>query len=227
MSKARAIFEAASTGVIALAAVVMASIFVYERGLSPAPVESAQGLPEPRIVEDWELENTHGVRIGPADARVTITEFMDFECPFCARLVSRMDTILSEFPNEITVVVQHFPLSMHRFAVPAAIAAECSDRQGRFEQMYRLLFAKQDSLGLKPWRSYAAEAQVLDIRAFEDCQQLSVDSFPRIGAGLALGSRTGVHGTPTVWINGRAIGRSDLPALREWVERTLNEPEPR
>jgi hypothetical protein len=72
-------------------------------------------------------------------------------------------------------------------------------------------------LGLRAWTSFAVDAGVRDVQAFNDCSRLPVDAFPRIGAGLDLGRRTGVRGTPTVWVNGNRIGRSDAEALRAWI----------
>jgi protein-disulfide isomerase len=152
-------------------------------------------------------------------ARIVITEFMDFQCAWCKRLIPRVDSIKREFAEEIAIVVHHFPLDNHRWAIPAAIAAECAHRQDRFAAMYRLLFAQQDSFGLKTWTTYAVEAKVPDMKAFETCSSLPADSFPRIASGRELGQRTGVTGTPTVWINGNVLGTNGIGALRTGVAR--------
>jgi protein-disulfide isomerase len=86
--------------------------------------------------------------------------------------------------------------------------------------MHDLLFEKQDSLGLKSWGSFATEVGLKDTTAFARCIRLPVDSFPRIGAGLELGRRNGVRGTPTLWINGHRIdGGVSLEVLRRRVAR--------
>ena len=181
----------------------------------------AAGIREsPARVADWQAHNKSGIWTGPLNAPVVITEFMDLQCPYCAQLVPRMDTIHAEFP-EAAVVFQHFPLANHPAALPGAIAVECGERQGRFPDMVKLLYPKRDSLGRKPWRGYAIAAGVLDAAAFDRCVKLPVDSFPRIAAGMAIGRRTNVRGTPTVWVNREVVRPVQLVQLREAVSRAL------
>jgi protein-disulfide isomerase len=100
----------------------------------------------------------------------------------------------------------HFPLRSHRLALPAARAAECAAEQGAFEEMHRTLFARQDSLGLKSWGSYAAEAGIPDTARFLECTA-SQRSFPRVEAGRRVGEREGVSATPTVLVNNWRLRR--------------------
>ena len=95
----------------------------------------------------------------------------------------------------------HFPLDFHRFARPAARAAECAAAQDRFDEFADALFEKQDSLGLKPWGAYANAARVPDVLAFDRCVADTV-TVARIENGRALGKQLDVQGTPTVLVNG-------------------------
>lgn len=221
MADLRANFETACTGILVLLAVGLSGNYVFDRALARTGDSIEQYGVEPQQVDGWQQENARGVWMGPADAPVVVTEFMDFQCPYCARLVYRMDTLHTEHPGRIATVFHHFPLSNHPFAVPAAIAGECAYQQGRFAELHRLIFEKQDSLGVKTWDSYAKEAQVPDLARFGLCVLQPADSFPRIAYGRALGERTGVRGTPHIWINGRAIRRSDMRALRAWTSEIL------
>ena len=220
----RSVFETGATALLVVIASAMAAVFLRDRAATDTRVEGDLMRP-PELIADWQLENERGIWIGPRSARVIITEFMDFQCPFCARLVARVDSLRAEYPGEVAIVVHHFPLEIHRFALQAAVAAECADRQGRYDEVAHLIFTKQDSLGLKPWRSYAQEAGVRELESFEACRSLPLDSFPRIGYGQSLGRRTGVRGTPTVWINGMKIHRSDLTSLRAWTDKITSESE--
>jgi protein-disulfide isomerase len=83
---------------------------------------------------------------GPADAWVTIVEFSDFECPYCAAVQGTLQTVLSTAGSDVRHVWKHFPLSFHAGARPAAIAAECARAQGRFWEFHDLVFARQSSL---------------------------------------------------------------------------------
>jgi protein-disulfide isomerase len=148
-------------------------------------------------------------------------EFMDIECPFCRRLAFATDSLRAEFPADVAVVIQHFPLSNHGSAQGAALAIECAAAQTGFERLYALLFAQQDSLGIKQWKTFASEAGVEDIDEFERCIN-EHETLPRIEYGLALGQRIGVRGTPTVVINGWKLARPpSLDDLRKSVRATL------
>jgi protein-disulfide isomerase len=130
----------------------------------------------------------------------------------------RLDSLLAEHPDAAQVSFHHWPLRNHPHALPAAVASECADRQGAFAAFARALFARQDSIGVRPWRAFAERASVSDLEAFEACAALPADSFPRIQYGLDLAERVGATGTPTVWINGE-VGRPTLAELRELAQR--------
>lgn len=220
MSGIRAKVEMGATAVITLAAVAMVGLQSRDR---PRPASTAAAP----FIENWREENESGIRVGPKSAPVVITEFMDLQCPFCARLVPVVDSIMHEYPDEVAVVVQHFPLGGHPQAIPAAIATECADLQGRFDQMFRSILLHRDSLGIKAWRRFAEDAAIPDVRSFEACITRPVDSFPRIEAGSDLGGRTGVRGTPTVWVNGRVTTPHNFISLRDAVSRALSEADSR
>lgn len=115
------------------------------------------------------------------------------------------------FASAISQVFVHLPLSGHRFARSAAEAAECAASQSRFEAFVDVIFAKQDSIGLKPWAGYAAEAGVPSISAFTEC--LRDPPVGRIEAGVALADKLGIGATPTVIANGWKFGAP--PPARE------------
>lgn len=80
-------------------------------------------------------------KIGATNGKVTILEYSDFECPYCSRFKTQtMDQILKSYPNDVTLVFKHFPLSFHQNAKPAAVASECANAQGKFWEMYDKLF---------------------------------------------------------------------------------------
>ena len=85
--------------------------------------------------------------------------------------------------------------------------------------MYQLFFAQQESLGSKDWVTFAEEAGIADLAAFEACMELPANSFPRIDAGRDIGSRRGVTGTPTIYVNGRRFGGRSFEEFREVAEQ--------
>jgi protein-disulfide isomerase len=213
MGAARTILEVGATVAVAVVALAVGGTYLWDRHASRdlSVYEASREIP------GWEEANLSGIRRGPADAPYVLTEFIDFECPFCARLAPTIDSLMADYPEEVAVVFQHFPLTGHPNALPAAIVAECAERQGAFWSMYRALLAGQDGFGSEPWEAFAIEADVNDIEEFSRCIELPADSFPRIGLGSALAAETGATGTPTVWLNGRVVN-PNLQSVREVIE---------
>ena len=109
--------------------------------------------------------------------------------------------VTNEFGDSVAHLLVHFPLENHRFAIPAARAAECALAEDRFADYVDLIFEKQDSLGLKTWVSYAVDSGVQDTVSFKQCNA-SEQPLPRVERGLELGGQIDARGTPTVIING-------------------------
>lgn len=203
----RDIWELSSTAIVVVAAVSMLSVYLYDRTRA---ADSRQ-----RYEPDWQDWAETGIRIGPDDATMVIATFVDFRCPYCRTLAPVLDSVVAEFRGHVAVEVHHFPLPSHELAVPTAIAAECAHQQGRFSQMYHALYDQMDSVGIKPWRAIAADAEIVDIPAFEACMQLPAERFRRIAAGRALGERIGITGTPTVYVNGTLTRQRSFAAFRD------------
>lgn len=155
----------------------------------------------PTFVRNWTQLVPIGDIIGSQNAPVKIVEFGDFECPFCKAEDSVYRQVARAHGSSVALVFVHFPLHFHRFAMPAARAAECAAAQGRFAQFHDLLYDLQDSLGLKSWSSYARDASIQDTLEFGDCIRSSHE-FERIEAGVDAAKRFNIHGTPTVLVNG-------------------------
>jgi protein-disulfide isomerase len=161
---------------------------------------------KPVRVGEWTDANVAGVALGPLNAPVKIVEFADFECPYYAGFHKALRSVEQKHPDQIALTYVHFPLPMHRFAVPAGRAAECAGDQGKFEEMNDRLFEGQDQFGLKPWDVYATAAGVPDMAAFDACIK-KTDQIPRVEEGKTLGAKLNVPGTPTIIINGWKLGR--------------------
>ena len=108
MSKPRTILETAATMLITAAAVVVASVYVHGHLAGGSP--SRGKALEATEIENWREDTDLGIRIGPADARMVVTEFMDFTCPYCAMVVPAVDSLLARYPTDAALVFQHFPL---------------------------------------------------------------------------------------------------------------------
>jgi protein-disulfide isomerase len=146
---------------------------------------------------------------GPPDARVTIIEFADFQCPYCGRMAPVLQQVLEKYPREVRLVYRQMPLTeVHPNALNAAEASLCAAQQGRFWEMHDALFADQKALdpaGLKK----TAEKLQLATQAFADCLE-SPAIAAAVKADSAAGAAAGVNGTPGLFVNGRFFG-SALP----------------
>lgn len=198
--------ERVLTVVMTVTAVSIAVVVVRREFFASAVAGSREALAQKsELVPTWRDAVSAGISVGPANAPVTVVEFTDIECPVCRGFDLQMREIRKKYPNDIKWIFVHFPLPQHRFARLAAHVVECADKYGRVDQAVELLFRKQDSLGLKPWRSYAREAGIRDSTAFARC--LDDKSFmARVDSGRAVGQRLSVKGTPTVILNGWRYG---------------------
>jgi protein-disulfide isomerase len=141
---------------------------------------------------------------GPADAKVTMVEFVDFECPFCGRYArDTLPRLRREYGDRIRYVSRQFPLDIHPNADRAAIAAQCAADQGHYWRFHDLLFKHQETLGRPDLADYAREAG-LDMGRYDRCID-DPGSEERVQRDIADGRRYGVTGTPAFFIDGRLI----------------------
>ena len=171
--------------------------------------------------------------IGNPDAPITIIEFSDFQCPFCAKFhMQTLPTIMDEYINKGTVklVFRDFPIqSIHPNAVPASIAAECANEQGEFEQMYHMLFEKQKewsnletAYAITAFNQYASELQ-LNEEKFDSCIK-NVKYIEEVQKDLNEGRTYGVTGTPGFFIGNEKIGFVELKGAQpfESFKKVIN-----
>jgi len=181
-------------------AIVLVGAVVHREVRRPGGPPAAEA--RPKFHKDWKRFIPAGhVISGSTDAPVVLIEFSDFECPFCRRFNTALATAQNHYGDKLGVIYVHYPLSSHRFAIPAARAAECANAESRFLAFHDALFAKQDSLGLKSWRSYAEDVGIKNLARFSKCAADTSDIFA-ITDGLRIGQALGVRGTPTVMVNG-------------------------
>jgi protein-disulfide isomerase len=141
--------------------------------------------------------------LGPKDARITIVEFADYQCPFCHRAQSTVDKVMSTYAGKVQLVHRDFPLDGHPNAFPAARAARCAAEQGRFWDYHRSLMVETGDLSEADLKR-RAEALKLDLVRFGAC--LASDRYDKaIQESLDAGLKLGVTGTPAFFVNGRLL----------------------
>jgi protein-disulfide isomerase len=175
-------------------------------------------------IDGWEDFARGGHRLGSEAAPITIIEFGDYQCPFCRDAEKHLAAILRKYPQEVSLVYRHFPLTSHQAALPAAQAAECADEQGAFWDYHRELLNRADwtVIGSEAFADIAAELGLPDLDAFVRCI-MSPDPVDAITADRLAATRIGVNATPTFIVNGlRLSGAMDsiwFDTLREDLPR--------
>jgi len=165
---------------------------------------------------------------GNPNAKVTIIEYSDFECPACRAYAPLFGEILQTYGDKVRVVYRHFPLPQHPSARLAVHFAEAAAKQGKFWEMHDILFANQETWSLKPTEAkqtflgYAADLKLnitklnADLAADDKAVEAMIDDSIRGGNIL------GVDRTPSIYINNiRVIDPQMIKAtLDEQVAKT-------
>lgn len=156
---------------------------------------------------------------GPADAKVTLVVFDDYQCPYCARLEKFVEQVLAQFPSEVKYVIKHYPLASHSFAQRGAMAALAAGRQGKFWEFHSRLLENHNQVSEQKILEVAGELG-LDLEAFKKDRELP-ESRALIKADVENGKAVGVSGTPSVFLNGKRIANRNLSRLPELIIREM------
>jgi protein-disulfide isomerase len=167
---------------------------------------------------------------GNPDAAVTIIEYSDFQCPYCARGFETVEELLAKYPEDVKFVFKHFPLvQIHPWARPAAIASECAANQSgdAFWALHDAYFANQGELNpdnvVSKSKEYLAESEI-DMAAWETCASDTASetyqaAAAKVDADLAAGQELGVSGTPGFFVNGQFLnGAQPITAFEPIIE---------
>ena len=182
-------------------------------------------LQEPEPVR-MKVDPTVGFALGPAEAPVTVVEFSDFQCPFCRGVVPTLKRLAARYPDRVRLVFRDFPIpALHPDALLAHQAARCAGEQGQFWPYHDLLF-ERTNLDVASLKQYASDLK-LNGQKFAECLD-SGRSRAAIDADIEEGTRLGVSGTPTFFVNGRPlVGNLPLAVFQRAIERELAQSTPR
>ena len=156
---------------------------------------------------------------GAKDAKVTVVEFADFECPYCQQMEPKLEKLQKEFEGKLAFAYKDFPLPMHSHAQKAAEAAHCAGEQGKFWEYHDLLFSnhKLDIAGLKE----TARTLNLNGEAFDKCLDTGAMAAA-VKVNLDEATTLSLGGTPGFFINGRYLeGNLPYEALQKAVVEEL------
>lgn len=203
-------------GIILLTVVVLiGGVFFASKMSSPSSSETSNSTPvsdeQKKLLEVVSDDYIKGNK----EASVTIVEYLDFECEACSAYYPLVKQLAEEFKTDVRFVNRYFPLPGHKNGMQAALAVEASARQGKYWEMHDKLFAEQKNWGEKP---------AADPKIFEGYAQqigLNMDQFKKDVASKEVkdrverdnnsGTKLGVSGTPTFFLNGDKIPNPKSP----------------
>ncbi len=161
----------------------------------------------------------------PGDSGVEFVEFLDFECEGCRAAYPAVEQLREEYEGRVTFVARYFPLSGHFNAERAARAVEAAAQQGKFEQMYQVMFETQTEWGEQQeplddlFRSYAEDLD-LDMAQY-DADYADPATAERIQKDQADGEALGVSGTPTFFVDGELLQPRSYEDLTDALDAAL------
>jgi protein-disulfide isomerase len=182
------------------------------------PVQVYLKPPDPVRVS---IDAKGGFARGPEEAAVTIVEFTDFQCPFCKSVVPTLKELVTKYSDRVRWVFRDFPIvGLHPDAPLVHEAARCAGEQGKFWLYHDLAFERAPAATPANLKAYATEVGA-DVAAFSQC----LDSHKHraaVAADVETGSKLGINGTPTFFINGQMlVGNQPLAEFQRIVEREL------
>jgi len=199
-------------------------IDALEKKVAAAPA-ARPGPPKEDYNKVHKINLDNAAYIGNPNAKVTVVEFSDFECPFCARAAPDAKTIAEKYPDDVRVAFMNFPLSFHRSARPTAIGAMIAKEQGKFWEYHDVLFKKTAAKQLKgsdaDLIAYAKEAGC-DVAKFEaDLKAKRAEYDKIVTAQFAAGQAASVRGTPTFFINGKKVQDRSVAGMSRTIDAIL------
>ncbi len=191
----------------------------YSRGLANAIVDAIkhgksekdaiaaakawQLQPPPLLESPVTIPTAGSPWIGPQNAKITLVEFSDFQCPYCAAAVPEIRAILKAYPTQVKLIFKEFPLEIHAQSDLAAAAAVAAHKQGKFWAMHDAMYAHPEDLTRKALMAMAKKSG-LDMDRFETDLD-STEVRETVVRDVQDGDRAGVEGTPTIFCEWAAV----------------------
>ena len=194
-------------------------------GKTPAEVsnslvtEAAKAPAPPPVLEDpIAISIANDPVRGPAHAKVTIVEFSDFQCPYCAAAAGKMTALMAKYPNDVRLVFKQFPLDIHGQAQMAAQASLAAAKQDKFWELHDKMFANFRRLNRDNVITWAKDLGLDMPRFLKDMDSAEVKA--RVTTEIQEGVYAGVAGTPTLFINGKKYnGAVEVERLSPIIEQ--------
>ncbi len=179
------------------------------------------GPPPEDMNKVYDLPVANSYLLGPQDAPLTITVFQDYQCPFSAKFYPQAIASQKAFPDQVRILVKHYPLPFHDKARQAAKAAMAAGEQGKFYEMSDLILANAEMLNNDKFTELAQKAGLNVARFQKDLKDKDATYEKIIESDLELGSKVDVMGTPTFFLNGKKSASRTADAWKAEIEAVL------
>lgn len=192
------------------------------------PLQQMQRAQQAPQAPTDEYTKMHTIDIGQSpvkgnkNAKVTIVEFMDFQCPFCARFHPIVNEVLAAYPDNVNYVLKNYPLPFHQSAKPAAKAALAAGEQGKYYEMTELLLQNAQDLTEAKFQELAKTLDLNVDKFMKDFKEKDAQWEKIINDDMALGEKVDVRGTPTYYINGRKTMARNLEMYKKEIDEILS-----
>jgi protein-disulfide isomerase len=183
--------------------------------------------PRPQVDPNkvYNIPTTGSPARGPDNAKVTVVEFSDYQCPFCGQAEVLVKQVIETYPKDVRLVYKQFPLtSIHPNAMPASKAALAAGRQGKFWEMHHLIFDNQRQLGPEKYTELAEKLE-LDVPQFQKDME-SPEILAQINREMQEGKAADVTGTPTIFVNGKRLMNRSFDGFKQMIEPSTGTPPP-
>jgi len=160
---------------------------------------------------------------GAKDAKVTLVEFSDYQCPFSQKAQPVLKQIVDAFPKDVRHVYKNYPLPFHQKAMPAAKACLAAKEQGKFWEMHDLIFEDSKKMEDSDFTERAKKLG-LDLKRFEEDYK-GEKPQKQIDEDLNAVKSAEVTGTPTLFLNGKRLQDRSFEGMKQTIEKILSEKE--
>ncbi|KNX35884.1 DsbA family protein [Luteipulveratus halotolerans] len=206
-----------SAALVAVFIIVLGAILLASRE-NGADADEPASASSSRMVRD----DSHRLGAPAADGKVTLVEFLDFECESCRAAYPFVEQLRKDYAGKVTFVMRYFPIPAHKNAMNAAVAVEAASQQRKLEPMYQKMYETQAQWGEKqeskaPLFRTFAEQLGLNMTAY-DKAVADPKTKQRVERDRQDGLELGVEGTPTFFLNGKLLQPSSLEDFRASVD---------
>jgi len=199
----------------------LVAINVRLAALEKRPSAGQQPPPSEDLNKVYTIPVGNSVVVGKKDAPVTIVQFTDLQCPFCARFYPPVKEALKAYPDKVNFIIKNFPLNFHPNARPAAKVALAANEQGKYIEMVELLLASGANLSADKMKEYVKQLGLNEQRLMDDLKNKDASYEAQIKADMDLATQVDVRGTPTFYMNGKKTMARDFNGFKVQIDAIL------